>query len=49
MAQLQGEHHAIMRAIVDRDTDHAVQLTEDHIRSAAAALPHMTQKPAPPR
>ena len=40
MAQLQEEHHAIMRAIVDRDTDHAVQWTEDHIRSATAALPH---------
>ncbi|MCF2586813.1 FadR/GntR family transcriptional regulator [Brevibacterium sp. UCMA 11752] len=43
MAQLQEEHHAIMQAIVDRDTDHAVQLTEDHIRSATAALPRLTQ------
>lgn len=43
MAQLQEEHHAIMQAIVYRDTDHAVQLTEDHIRSATAALPHLMQ------
>lgn len=44
MAQLQEEHHAIMQAIVDRDTDHAVQLTEDHIRSATAALPQLTNQ-----
>ena len=47
MSQLQEEHHAIMQAIVDRDTEHAVQLTEDHIRSATAALPHLTQGPQP--
>lgn len=42
MSELQRQHHAIMAAIVDRDTDRAVQLTEDHIRAASAALPHMT-------
>lgn len=42
MTELQSQHHAIMEAIVERDTERAVQLTEDHIRAASTALPGMT-------
>ena len=49
MARLQEQHHGIMHAIVDRNTELAVQLTEDHIRAATAALPTLTDSQPPPR
>lgn len=42
MTTLQGQHHAIREAIVTGRPEQAAQLTEKHIRTAAAALPALT-------
>lgn len=43
MSELQAQHHAIMKAITGGDTEEAARRTEEHIRTAAAALPGLAE------
>nr|WP_137824538.1 FCD domain-containing protein [Brevibacterium sp. XM4083] len=43
MDALQEQHHAIMAAVVAHDPERAAQLTEEHILTAAAALPALAE------
>lgn len=43
MSRLQAQHRGIAEAIVAGDGERAARLTEEHIRTAAAALPGLTE------